>query len=400
MKLLLPLVFLWLITGFTAGAQRPGGSLQAKAKPKPTVVKAPVKTIEEREPPVTDTFAYNIKKTLDKLSLFILDPDKPVELLMASFAGTPNRGQPEYHSTISFPGAVDNLLTRINVYRNEKKIMWEWHATLVRVPKSEMSKQVLTDLRQRIDGIVKDIHYNNTDEKNKIDELSGYDNTDWTVKEYDIVELTVYFTKPGAIQTEEKTIDSIKALYMPGFAKIETASDAGGKFAQALLAEGFSDEKAAEIVAPELKKVADRDIKIAYEMATSMTLDLKYNAMAAQLSDNQREQMRKIAQAYLDAYKDGRPFNIKTFDPNPPPPPVYSTYTAPAYTPVNPNLYPKSEPAGEKVRCGVCSGTGEMDVLDYSHTYTGIYNNITTQRWHKARCTFCGGSGWVIKHKK
>jgi hypothetical protein len=171
MKLLLPFIFLnvCLVACFTVTAQRPGGNLRAKNKTnvaKPPATKAPAEVIEVMEP-ITDTFEYNIKKTIEKLSLYILDADKPVDLLMASFAGTNFQGHPEYHAVVGFPGAVDNLLTRLYVNREEKKVMWQWHAVLVNLPRAQMSKEAITDLTGRINGIVKNMHYNVNDEKNK-----------------------------------------------------------------------------------------------------------------------------------------------------------------------------------------------------------------------------------------
>ncbi|MGC4103806.1 DnaJ-like cysteine-rich domain-containing protein [Ferruginibacter sp.] len=365
-----------------------------------TAAKKPV-VDAEKEPPITDTFAYNIQTTIHKLALFVQDAERPIELLTQNYLGIQNSCQPYYTAIVRFPGAAENIISRVKADHDKGVILWEWTSYLVKAPKGEFNKQSLLDLTTKMLDIAKNINTSGGDDKNGIQLITGYTTADWGFGNTDEVKLIVQFYKPG-YQTEQQSIDSLKALYLPGFKSIETAGDATKKFSAALLGEGLSKEKAVAILGAELRKAADIDIKIAYQMLMGCDYDLKAKDLMAVLDDSQREKIRVFAQAFLDAYKEQRPFDIKTFDPNPPPAPVYTyqsggnTYTGT----VNPNLFAKPAPEGKRVHCPVCGGRGQVEIVDYSHTYSGIFSTITTQSTHWAMCSYCGGGGWVTKYKK
>lgn len=372
-----------------------------KTKPQPAVKPAAQKLVPEKEPPITDTLEYNIKKTIEKLSLFVLDPDIPFDNLAEAYLGTKFYGQPYYSSIIRFPGAVETTIEKKKVNRAAGTTEWVWTAILTRTPRNTENKEMFTALKEKADKILKTISYTPRDEKNKFtgmwasyDDIPGYKTAD--------VSLVVYFTKT-CYQTEQQAIDSLAKLYAPGLTNIETAEDAAKKYGGTLLAEGVSETKATALLSAELKKAADKDIKLGFQLLSGVPYDLKSSELMAVLSSDQREKIRSIAQAYLDAYKEQKPFDIKTFDPSPPKLQYYNadggTYTSTGT--VNPNLYKQPEPPqGKQVVCPICNGTRYMEVVDYSHTYEGIFSTIKTSTSHWTTCTYCGGEGWVTKYKK
>ncbi|MBS1511153.1 MAG: hypothetical protein JST86_09945 [Bacteroidetes bacterium] len=388
-----------LIPSLFAGAQKT--STVSKTKLQPAVKSTPQKNTPVKEPPITDTLAYNVKKTIDKLSLFVLDPDMPLENLADSFLGNKTFGEPYYSSIIRFPGAIENTIHREKINRDAGTVQWVWTALLIRMPRQPENKAMLTALKEKLDNIVKAINYTPENEKNKFTDMSAYYDDWMTFSKTEEVTLNIHFIKPG-YQTEQQSIDSLTKLYAPGLMNIETAEDASKKYTQTLLAEDITKEKVTAMVSAQLKKAADKDIKLGYQLLSGAISDLKAQELMASLSADQREKIRTIAQAFLDAYKEQRPFDLKTFDPAPPKLQYY-TYDGATYTntgTVNPNLYKQPEPQGKTVKCPICFGSGRMEVLDYSHTYQGIFSTITTSSTHWTTCTYCGGGGWITKYKK
>lgn len=384
-----------LLSLFYAGAQPSKSTLKSK----PNTAKQAVlkKSISVKDSIITDTLAYNIRTTVNKIALYVNDPEKPVGYLTESFLGNFTYGQPEYSSIIRFPGAVENKIIRLEVNREDGTILWEWQSTLVRCPNGEIPEERLKGLEQRINDIGRNINFSQTDTKNKMDKTSGYYSKAFLSEKNDEVLLSVQFIKP-LLQTEQQSIDSVQKIYLPGFNTIETAENASEKYCEALLAEGISKAKVVDLMEKEIESAGNKNIKIAYQMMSGIGLQNGINkSVMEKLPISQREKIRATAQALLDAYREGKPFDIKTY--TPPPPPQINPYISET-TSFNPNLYKREEPSGEKVRCAVCDGYGEMEIVGYSHTYQGIFNTIQTISTRRVKCSFCGGTGWVIKKKK
>lgn len=368
-----------------------------KAPLKTAAAKPLQKTAAQQHQPVTDSFAYNIQTTVDKLALYINDPEKPAGLLTEKFLGNQTFGQPVFTSVIQFPGAVENKILRLRVDRDQGTVLWEWECTLVKVPKKQLPVETLNGLKQKIDAVGQQLQLQPADEKNRITKVFGYTSADWSFGTEDQVTIEVQFLKP-LLQTAAQSLDSLNKIYLPGFASIETARNASEKYSEALLAEGFTSEKATEIMTAQVAKAAEKDVKIAYEMLLADLHDISTQTIMAALPDDKRSKIKTIAQAYLDAYNKQQSFDLKTFNPDPP---VLNPYVSNGvnYT-VNPNLFKKPEPEGKRVKCPVCVGRGQVEQVDYSHTYEGIFSTIQTQVTHWAICSYCGGGGWVTRVKK
>lgn len=376
-----------------------------------TAKSAAVKSSENKTPAAhsnsksaeKDTLAYNIKTTFAKLSALATNEDIPAEAFFSSYLGKNADGQPEYASGIIAPNSVENKVQRIKVDWEQGTVRWQWRSTLLRYPQNQEPEERFTSAQVRINQIINGLpEPEPTDPKSKVLSFIAVQNvTDLTTRRekpnaFDELTLEFEFIKPIG-QTQQQYIDSLISIYRPGFNSIGTAADAYNKFSSTLAAEGFSNEKIKDAQATVVAAAANRDIRLAYVMLMA-TDRANVDGAKAKLSADQRSKIAEMAQAFLDAYKAGEDFDVKTYDPNPPVK-TFIPYTeyAPA---VNPLLNQAAQPAGEKVSCAVCSGTGWMDEVEYSHTYYGISGNYTTTIIKKVKCTFCNGTGTVFKVKK
>jgi hypothetical protein len=353
---------------------------------------------------IKDTLAYNVKTTFAKLCALATNDNIPAEAFFSSYLGNDASGRPAYASSIIAPNSIENKVQQLQVDWENAVTHWVWRSTLLRYPQYQEPEQTFISLQNRIAKIIYGLPKTDaSDPKNKVLSFSADQNiTDVIIRkanpnEYDELILQFEFVKPLR-QTQQQCIDSLASLYRPGFNNLETAADAWKKFDTALRAAGFSKPTIEDALATELQRAANRDIKTAYLM--HMATDIRYDGVLAKLNAAQLDKIIKMGQASLDARFNGQKFDIRTFDPNPPTQ-TYSPYSGNSSNTISTNpLFNTAAPQGEKTRCAVCEGTGQMDQVAYSHTYNGISGNYTTTVTKKVTCTFCNGTGWVMKYKK
>lgn len=359
---------------------------------------------------IKDTLEYNVKTTYAKLNALITNNLVPAEALLSNQTNINEYffAHPEYNASIIMPNSIETKVTRTEVDWTNGISKWKWQSTLLRFAKNEKSQEVFTDMQTKIINIIRKLPaFDVSDPANKILSFSATQNVtdvskrDWSLN--DELTLDLEFVKP-LHQTAKQAMDSVTTLFRPGFATIETAEDAMKKYCNALEGLGFSKDQISEAAAKEINLAADRDIKIAYIMVPIHNHQY-LEPTKQKLSPDLREKIRVFAQAMLDAYNRGEKIDVKTFDPRPPAP-VYTTapfidaqLNGTASSSYSSSLQ-NSSFSGETERCGVCDGTGWMDQVDYSHTYTGISGNYTTTVTKKVRCTFCNGTGQVPKKPK
>jgi hypothetical protein len=353
-------------------------------------------------PVVGDTLAYNVKKLFAKLSTMACNDNIPVEAFFSSYSGRDASGRHTYVSSVIAPNSIENKVQRVKVDWETGVAEWVWTSTLLRYPQYQEPEQTFLSLRDRIVKIIYGLPKTDaTDPKNKVISFFAEQNiTDVMTRksnpnDYDELVLEFRFVKPFR-QTQQKYVDSIASMYRPGFNSLETAADAWRKFSDAIINEGFAEEKIEDIFATEIKSAADKDIKLAYTMYYAIGFRHANNALT-KLNADQVTKIVNMGNALLDSYSKGQKFDIKTYDPNPPVQ-TYSPYSGSSSS--SRSVFDNPAPQGEKTRCAVCDGTGLMDQVEYSHTYNGISGNYTTTVIKKVRCTFCNGTGWVIKEKK
>lgn len=347
-----------------------------------TATKPPPKTSAPVEIVIKDTFAWNVQTTLKRLQAYILDDTKSSGYIVGEYMYT-NSDLPFYATAIKMPGALSSRVIRHHVNRALGYVEWEWQAQFLRTTKEQEEQ------RAQIETIIKAMPaMRGGDEKNKVTSIAA------VVNPYSYVEISVHFLKP-VLQTKQQATDSLIAVFHPGFIRLETAEDAAKKFWKATEAEGIAEDDVKEAMTKEIRAVADMDTRAAYQvmMSTPRPQDLM-----SKLTPQQAETIRAYANGYLEAYKNGTSFDVKTYDPNPPRQPGYDNNSS--YNTGKGVFAPAPQPEGTKVRCAVCSGTGQYEKVTYSHTYNGISGNITTQVTHWVICEFCNGTGWVMKYKK
>jgi len=342
-----------------------------------------------KRPVIKDTLAYNIQTTLNELNSYIRDNSQPIQILVGSYIGNDTWGN-SYSSAIGIPTAVENTFIRRGVNRYEGIELWNWKSILMRAPKDQLPAQTFISLKSKVDSIINAMpQIAASDKKNSVTKISVYDNVSNAQYRYlykaDELTLLVEFVKP-ATQTEQQTIDSLTKVYYPGLSNPATAKSASERFTGALSSEGFSDEKREMIFEDELKVVADKDIKAAFEML--MGTYIKQTNLTSKLTEGQRSEIRRMATEIVNAY------NAK-WDPVVPASTTVSSNSSNWYQPQQ-----SQQPQGKRVKCSLCNGVGQYEKVTYSHTYDGIYNKVTTNVTKWVVCDVCGGSGWVTKYKK
>ena len=369
-----------------AFSQKTTSVAKTKTTVKPGVIRPSTPTA--KKPVINDTLAYNIQTTLNELNSYIRDNTQPIQALVGNYLRTDTWGN-SYSSSISIPTSVENTFMRQGVNRYKEIEFWSWKSILKRAPKGQLPAQIFSSLKTKVDSIINAMpQVKGSDEKSSVTKISTYENVSDPQYRYlykvDELTLLVEFIKP-VTQTEQQSIDSLLKLYHPGSSNPATAKSASDKFTGALSAEGFSDERRETIFAEEVKAVADKDIKAAFEML--MGTYIKQTNLTATLTEGQRAEIRKMATDIVKAY------NAK-WEPVVPASPAQGTGSAANWN------QQQSQPQGKRVRCSLCNGVGQYEKVTYSHTYDGIYNKITTNVTKWVVCDVCGGSGWVTKYKK
>lgn len=342
-----------------------------------------------KKPVIKDTLAYYIQTTINELNSYIRDNNQSVQPMLGSFLGTSAWGN-SYSSLIKIPTSVENVFLKQSVDRYKGIEHWEWKSVLMRSPKDQLPAETFVSLKSKIDSIINTMPVvKEPNEKNSVIRIVVHENvSDAQYRNlYNADEVTIHveFVKPLS-QTEQQAIDSLAKLYLPGLSNTATAKDASYKFTSALNDEGFSDQKREAIFADELKVVADKDIKAAFEML--MGTYITQTNLTAKLTQDQKSEISKQARNVVNAY------NAKWN-------PVTATTTEQGSSSSSSWDQPQSQqPQGRRVKCSVCNGVGQYEKVTYSHTYNGIYNNVTTNVTKWIVCDICGGSGWVTKYKK
>lgn len=341
------------------------------------------KTAVTQDAVIKDTFAWNIQTTLKRLQANILDDTRPAAAIVGGYIDT-EKDRNVYSAIIKMPGAIESKVIREKVNRTAGYAEWEWQTTFFRTTDDQEIQ------RKQVDDIVKAMPaMKGGNEKNKVESISV------AVSSISYVVLSVHFLKP-LLQTKQQAIDSLIKVFHPGLINAETVEDAAKKLQKALAGEDILSKDAVDAAAEEIKVVADRDIRSAYTVLMAYTSSRPQELMT-KLTQEQKDKIRVFANGFLEAYKNGTKFDIKTFDPNPPAPVFNNIYS---YNTGKGVYAAPPEPETVRVRCAVCSGTGQYEKVMYSHTYNGIAADITTQRTHWVICEFCNGTGWVTKTKK
>jgi hypothetical protein len=342
-----------------------------------------------KQPVIKDTLAYNIRTTINELNSYIRDNSQPVQLILGSFLGSDLWGN-SYSSAIKFPASVENTFRRQKVDRYRGVEQWEWKSVLIRATKDQLPAGTFISLRSKIDSVIKAMPVvKEYDEKNSVVKIAAYDNV--SEAEYrhlynvDEAGIAVQFVKP-ITQTEQQSIDSLARVYGPGLSNASTARNASEKYTSALNDEGFSEERRVTIFADEVRVIADKDIKAAFEMLMGTYLQQK--ELTAKLTESQKSGIIRQADDVINAY------NAK-WDPPAPPRTTQgsSGYATQQYS-------QQIQPQGKRVKCSTCNGVGQYEKVTYAHTYDGIYNQVKTTVTKWVTCEVCGGTGWVTKYKK
>ncbi len=363
----------------------------AQNSPKPKTVThsaTATNTTKPQQPVIKDTLAYNIQTTYAKLVAMISDSTIPAAAFYKVPVTNPDfevpqapYSHPQYDATVIMPNSVEAKVS--GDYRDWAKgtANWYWTCTLLRLPKETIRPAIFGSLKNRVDSIIRTLPpIDMPNDKSRIERINIWENTITsknTSQTFDELDFEIWFTKP-ITQTQEQYLDSMLTKYHPGFAQASTAAATMEYLANQFTSGQFPCDKALEALRNEVKNVADRpnSMEIVYEMTSVAKFPIcLFGALTKQLSISQQNQL-------VDIYQEKNK-------------PVKVTQTiAP---PVQNNT---NQPQGEMVRCKVCDGTGMMDEIAYSHTYNGISGTYTTIATKKVKCTFCNGTGKVLKAEK
>jgi hypothetical protein len=363
---------------------------QNTSKPKAvTHTATTANTTKPQQPVIKDTLAYNIQTTYAKLAAMISDSTVPAVAFYKAPVAKEDFEVPQHPYSQSQNNATVILLNSVETkvsgdYRNWAKgtASWYWTATIIRLPKENTKPAILGLLKNRVDSIIHTLPtIDMPNDKNKITRMDVWENTitsKVTSQTFDELDLEIQFIKP-ITQTQEQYLDSMLIKYRPGFESASTAAGTMEYLADQFTSGQFPCDKALEALRNEVKTVADRpnSMEIVYEMTSVAKFPIcLFGSLKKYLSISQQNQL-------VDIYQEK----------NKPTPKVTATIVPPVQNNSN-------QPQGEMVRCKVCDGTGMMDEIAYSHTYTGISGTYTTIATKKVKCTFCNGTGKVLKTEK
>ncbi|HNP24756.1 MAG TPA: hypothetical protein PKM63_22145 [Panacibacter sp.] len=344
--------------------------------------------IKPQQPVIKDTLAYNIQTTYARLAAMISDTTIPA----AAFYKAPVTKQdfevpqhpyrqPLNDATVTLPNSVETKVS--GDYRHWAKgtATWYWTCTLLRLPIDTIRPAIFVSLKRRVDSIIQTLPpIDLRDARNSIEAVNAWENeitSSSSLQTFDELDLEIRFTKP-ITQTQEQYLDSMLAKYRPGFESASTAAGTMEYLADQFTSGDFPCDKALAALRNEVKTAADRpnNMLIVYEMTSEAKFPICLSGyLTKELSISQQNQL-------VDIYQEkNKPVKL----------------TQPVIDPAQNNA---NQPQGEMVQCKVCDGTGLMDEVAYSHTYSGLSGTYTTIATKKVKCTFCNGTGRVLKADK
>ena len=365
-----------------------GNVAMSQTTSQPKAVTHSVTTTKPQQPVIKDTLAYNIQTTYTKLAAMISDSTVPAAAFYKAPVTQPDfevpqhpYSQPQNNATVMLPNSVETKVS--GDYRNWAKgtAAWYWTCTLLRLPKETIRPDIFGLLKKRVDSIIHALpNIEMPNEKNKITRMDVWENTitsKVTSQTFDELDLEIQFIKP-ITQTQEQYLDSMLIKYRPGFESASTATGTMEYLADQFTSGQFPCDKALEALRKEVTTIANRpnSMEIVYEMTSVAKFPIcLLGSLTKQLSISQQNQL-------VDIYQEkNKPVKV----------------IQPVAPPVENN---SNQPQGEMVRCKVCDGTGLMDEIAYSHTYNGLSGTYTTIATKKVKCTFCNGTGKVLKTEK
>jgi hypothetical protein len=336
-----------------------------------------------------DSFAIYFQRAITKLYAYAADSTKTG----VSFAdGTLQKA----FSRIS----VDNQIGSYSADWEHGTKRWIWTSVLLRKPKDQQSAAAIVQFKNKVDSLLTLVPRSARESsKNRVEVAYVSENvSDAGHRGYfqnDEVYLNIVFVKPLTVSNSvTDKIDSIISVYKPGMMSLATAGDAAKQLGETLDKNQIEQALALPKVAALVRKAADIDIRTAFEIITKINWRRDIKELATGLSPEQKEKVRELAQQVVDAYKEGRDFDVRTYTPAPP-----QTVHTPVYT-TGVNANTSATTSTPMRRCNACDGTGEYDKPDYYHSYDGIFAKYETVHTTRVVCPICHGTGRVPDTKK
>jgi len=247
-----------------------------------------------------DTFSFQITDAIKKVTTVAVNPKKTAMSLASVFIKNGDYEMPIYSSTVAIPGK-ENTLQKGRVNRLNDTTQWKWNSVIVSSPRGVKVAEIHS-LKEKIDSILQKIpELAATDSKNHISMISVYESVNQSWRDNDILELSIWFTKPNN-NTEQQAIDSILKMYRPMLSNVYQAREAAKRFPEALLTEDVAKGKVIDIFKQELKATADVNTRAAFEMLMGVPYSIPLDNLKDGLTYNQKQDISGYADELVKGY--------------------------------------------------------------------------------------------------